>query len=480
MIKLLLADKKVDFQHIVILCAADKVDELGELSKKEAVYAKSLLADDKKLLVIHRLDGFVAIAITGGDKPNAKQLEDLRKNGATICGVLADKKATHCIVKSESSSEAEILALTEGLALASYRFLKYKKEETRKKESLSLQEVHIQFKGLKSKDLDELSTKAEAVFRARDLVNEPVVNLSAVDLADYFKNLAKESGVKAEVLNKPKIEALKMGGLLAVNKGSKTPPTFTILEYKPNKPKNKKPIVLVGKGVVYDTGGLSLKPTPNSMDYMKSDMAGAALVGNAICAAAQLKLPLHIVALIPATDNRPGEEAYTPGDVITMHNGLTVEVLNTDAEGRMILADALSYAKNYSPELVLEFSTLTGAAAAAIGQYGIVYMGTAGEKVKSKLTDAGERVYERLVEFPFWDEYAELIKSDIADMKNIGGPIAGAITAGKFLERFTDYPYLHFDIAGGSFIHSNDSYRGKNGTGMGVRMLLEFLENYHD
>jgi leucyl aminopeptidase len=213
------------------------------------------------------------------------------------------------------------------------------------------------------------------------------------------------------------------------------------------------------------------------MDYMKSDMAGSAAVACAMYAIAKAKLPVHMVALVPATDNRPGGNAYAPGDVINMMDGQTVEMLNADAEGRMILADALHYAKRYAPQLVMDFATLTGAAAAAVGPYGIVCMGTADEKTKKKLSDSGENVYERLAEFPFWDEYDELIKSDIADMKNIGGPIAGAITAGKFLQRYTDYPWMHFDIAGPSFLHKGDSYRGKNGSGVGVRLLFDFFSN---
>jgi leucyl aminopeptidase len=197
-------------------------------------------------------------------------------------------------------------------------------------------------------------------------------------------------------LNKAKIKQLKMGGLIAVNLGSIQPPTFTIMEWKPKNAVNKKPVVLVGKGVVYDTGGMSLKPTPNSMDFMKCDMGGGAAVGGAIYAIAKAKLPVHVVALVPATDNRPDGDAYVPGDVITMMSGKTVEVLNTDAEGRLILADALHYAKRYKPELVLEFSTLTGAAAAAIGPMGIVCMGDVLDTTRKALHTAGDNVYERL------------------------------------------------------------------------------------
>jgi len=248
------------------------------------------------------------------------------------------------------------------------------------------------------------------------------------------------------------------------------------MEYKPRGAKNKQPYVLVGKGVVYDTGGLSIKPTAG-MDTMKCDMAGAAAAGCLMYAIAKAKLPLHVIALVPATDNRPGFNAVAPGDIITMHDGSTVEMLNSDAEGRMILADALSYAKKYKPAATFEFSTLTGAAAAAIGHYGIVCMGTVRDTVKNKLKESGENVYERLAEFPFWEEYDDLLKSDIADMKNIGGPVAGAITAGRFLVKFTDYPYMHFDIAAPAFLGAKDSYRGKGGTGVGIRLLFDYFRN---
>jgi leucyl aminopeptidase len=225
---------------------------------------------------------------------------------------------------------------------------------------------------------------------------------------------------------------------------------------------------------VYDTGGLSLKPT-KSMDTMKCDMAGSAAVSAALCAVATAKLPVHLMALIPATDNRPGGNAYVPGDVITMFDGTTVEVLNTDAEGRLILADALAYAKKFDPELVIDFATLTGSAVAAIGSQGAVAMEAKASEAFIKLQKHGEQVCERLVQFPFWDEYRDMLKSEIADLKNIGGPEAGAITAGKFLEHFTDYPYIHVDIAGPAYLERRDNYRGLGGTGFGVRLLFDYF-----
>ena len=213
------------------------------------------------------------------------------------------------------------------------------------------------------------------------------------------------------------------------------------------------------------------------MDYMKCDMGGAAAVAGAFYAVARAKLPVHIIGLIPATDNRPDGNAYVPGDVIKMYDGSTVEVLNTDAEGRMILADALSYARQFDPELVIELSTLTGAAHAAVGKYAIVGMGNAGRKEMDDLIESGYTTFERIAEFPFWDDFAETLKSDIADMKNVGGKFAGAITAGKFLEKFTSYPFIHLDIAGPSFNKTKDNYRGKGGSGVGVRLLFEFFKH---
>jgi leucyl aminopeptidase len=225
-------------------------------------------------------------------------------------------------------------------------------------------------------------------------------------------------------------------------------------------------IILIGKGIVFDTGGLSLKPTANSMDLMKTDMGGAGTVIGSMQAIAANKLPLYIIALIPATDNRPSGNAYAPGDVITMHDGITVEVLNTDAEGRLVLADALSFAKKYKPELVIDLATLTGAAVAAIGHYGFVSMHDGADKhdgaIKdhAKLKEIGDKVHERLAEFPFWSDYDELIKSDIADIKNLGGPYGGAITAGKFLAHFADYPFIHIDLPA-VYSKSKYGYRGK-------------------
>lgn len=459
-----------DKQHLIFVASTKaQLKEIG-FSKSEMDYVNSKWEkDSNNNIAVNQYNRWIFV-LSFKKSDSALLLEAARKAGSKINDKLNAEKATGVNIVGDSDFS---LAIAEGVILSNYQFLKYFKDADKKENSLK----EVAIVGASKKAITELESVTSGVLKARDLINEPLSYLTAEQLAADVKSMSKEAGFKVEVLNKKKIESLKMGGLLAVNKGSIDPPTFSILEWKPEKAKNKHPIVLVGKGVVYDTGGLSLKPTKNSMDFMKSDMSGAAAVAGAIYAIAKAKLNVHVIGLIPATDNRPSGNAYAPGDVIKMYNGLTVEVLNTDAEGRMLLADALAYAQKYKPELVIDLATLTGAAAAAIGEYGIVAMGNL-EGVKwQKLEQSGNNVYERLVRFPFWDEYGDLMKSKIADLKNIGGPYAGSITAGKFLENFTDYPWIHLDIAGPAFLHSKTSYKGQGGTGVGVRLLFDFIKN---
>ena len=446
------------------------------LSKDELSYIKSRLGESQ-LIHLNRYSHHIFLIIKEDKYKDYQDKEELRKAGANLRAMLKHYQFKSITLIDADDNIDNLEAFAEGLALSAYNFDKYKTgKDGKEKKSSPFNIININTDKKNKQRLEYLQNVLEATCAARDLVNEPLSYLTAEQLGKEVQRLGKLAGFKTEILNKEKIKALKMGGLLAVNLGSINPPTFSIMEWKPAKAKNKKPIILVGKGVVYDTGGLSLKPTPNSMDLMKSDMGGAAAVIGTMYAVAKSKLPLHVIGLVPATENRPGGNAYVPGDVIKMHNGMTVEVLNTDAEGRMILADALSYAKKYDPELVIDLATLTGAAQRAIGAEGIVFMGTADEKAKKELAESGFNTYERLVEFPFWKEYGDHIKSDIADIKNIGGPTAGAITAGKFLEHFTGYPWLHLDIAGSAFLTSNDGYRGKNGTGVGVRLLFDYFK----
>lgn len=434
-------------------------------------YFESVLSETVESAVYRGVQGVFYAEKAGKLSANA-ELERMRKAGNKLCNLLHADKAKKLGIHNLDCAAEYALAFAEGVLLTNYRFDKYVADDSGR---IMLEEVALMGEG--SDGLPELKKIAKAVFKARDLVNEPVNRLNAEGLAAAFEEMGNEAGFSVEVWNEARIQSQKMGGLLSVNAGSQEPPTFSIMEYKPQNAVNTKPIVLVGKGVVFDTGGLSLKPTPQSMDQMKCDMAGSATVSATIYAAATLQLPIWLVCLVPATDNRPGENATCPGDIITMYDGTTVEVLNTDAEGRLILADALAFAKKYDPELVMDFATLTGAAHRALGSYGSALMGNAGDEVKTKIMAAGEKTYERLAELPLWEEYFNDTKGEISDLKNLGKAEGGAQSAAMFLRHFTSYPWLHFDIAGTAFLTGTDAYRPKGGTGVGVRMLVEFLKS---
>lgn len=405
------------------------------------------------------------------EETSSSSLEKARKLGFDCLQLIKHKTASTLSIHLTAGSSVE-QAFVEGLVLSTYSFEKYK---TKKSPALKIELISKTTPSF----LTETQNVINAVFTTRNLVNEPHSTLNSTayktEIETIFQN---QQDVTVTILEKKQIEALHMNGLLAVNSASDIPPYFAICEYKPANATNKKPIVLVGKGVVYDTGGLSIKPTQHSMDIMKCDMAGSAAVVGGLLAASTNKLPLHIIALIPITDNWIGPKSFAPGDVLKMANGKTVEVMDTDAEGRLILADALFHAQKFNPELVIDLATLTGSAVRAIGQEGIVYMGNAPQSRKSALEKSGLTTYERLVEFPLWDEYGEQLKSSIADIKNLGGSTAGAITAAKFLEHFIDYDWMHLDIAGPAYISATDSYRGKDATGTGVRLLYNFLKTY--
>jgi len=404
------------------------------------------------------------------EKETYIETEEARKAGSKLFDILKEEKIESVQIEDFSSLELG-LAFIEGLLLSCYSFDKYKKE----KDDFLLENIFIIKGSISENQAEEIINLTQSVFYARNLVNEPLSYLTALQFSKEIEKMGEEAGFAVEVFHKQKIEALKMGGLLAVNKGSIDPPTFTILEWKPENAKNPKPIILVGKGVVFDTGGLSLKPTPKSMDYMKCDMAGAAVVAATIFALAKNKVAVHVIGLVPATDNRPDGNAYVPGDVITMFDGTTVEIKNTDAEGRLILADALSYAKKYAPGLVIDIATLTGAADIVAGKYASVVMGNTNDYLQI-LKDTGKETYERLIEVPLWDEYALPLKSSIADLNNLGSREAQSTIAGKFLEHFTGYDWMHLDTAGTPFLDEKDSYRPVGGTGFGTRLLYNFLK----
>ncbi len=473
--KITKAGKLAPKDSIVLIARSKSSFNAWIKTEKEKDYLKFCLAQDKRQFLFNQFPRWIFVHLIDRKKQGAEALEDTRRAARKICEWVNARKIRSLTLTALEQERDQVLAFAEGMALSNYQFNKYLNKREEKENSLK--SLRILLKDFTRTKAEELDWVCRAVYRARDLVNEPLSTLTAVELSREISKMGEEAGFQVEVFHKKKLESLRMGGLLAVNKGSVDPPTFSILTWKPEKAVNKKHIALIGKGVVYDTGGLSLKPTYESMDYMKSDMAGAAAVAGAIYAVAGNKIPVHVIGLIPATDNRPDGNAYVPGDIIRMFDGSTVEVLNTDAEGRMILADALAWADKMDPMLVLDVATLTGAAQAAIGKYGIVTMGNAGRKPMEQLKKSGESVFERIAEFPFWEDYDELLKSDVADLRNIGGRYAGAITAGKFLEHFTRSPLIHLDIAGPAFNKVRDHYRGKGGSGVGVRLLYDFLKN---
>jgi leucyl aminopeptidase len=461
-----------------LLILASSIKELGiyKLSKVETDYIKKSIKEKQKFIIINQYKRWIFIQIIPEKKKGDELLEKLRREASKIKAILNKAKIEELILTCSKKSDDIVLAYIEGIALSHYNFIKYFSEKQEKSNALKKLQVHVPL--FKKEKLEELIVAMESVYTARDLVNEPLSYLNTKQLCEEIKKTIKDTGIKIEILGKKQIQSLKMGGLLAVNQGSSKDPAFISLDWNPQNVKNKQPLILVGKGIVYDTGGLSLKPTPDSMDYMKSDMGGAAAVVSTIHAIARLKIPVHVIGLIPVTDNAIGNSAYVPGDVIKMHNKKTVEVLNTDAEGRLILADALSYASKYKPGLVIDIATLTGAAAMALGHYAMAVMGTASDKVFQQLESSSSKTAERMVRMPLYDDFKELIKSDIADVKNIGGRIGGMMTAGKFLEFFTDYPWIHMDVAGPAYVNKETNYYTKGGTGFPVRMLIEFIKNY--
>jgi len=446
--------------------------------KASAKALDMLLVEDERLFEVKQLDKSL-MAWMPSDKTLAwERFEKLRKLGSTVRQRMVESGASELLIVNACPEPGLALAVAEGFVLSDYVFDKYI-SSARAKKATKLT-LRLRDSAIGKTTLEEMDALSKATCFARDLVNEPQNVLTATKLSQEADRAGKFHGFSVEIFNKSKIAALKMGGLLAVNQGSPEPPTFTIMEWKPAKSKNKKPIVLVGKGVVYDTGGLSLKPTPNSMDMMKCDMAGAASVLGTMSALAANKVPLHVIGLVPATDNRPGKNAYAPGDIITMMSGTTVEVLNTDAEGRLILADALYYARRYKPELVIDLATLTGAAVRALGTSVSAAMGSASDADFDLLFNAGLQVCERVVRFPLWSDYKEGLKSSVADITNLGPAEAGQITAGIFLQHFTDYPWMHLDIAGPAFLMRQEDYRPRGGTGVGVRLLMEFFEKKYE
>ncbi len=421
--------------------------------------------------------------LVGLGKPENVTLEIVRRSASKAAKkAVALKSKTLAIylpsVKGQKGS-AIAAAATEGILLGLYKFDKFfKKDEP----AVELKTVTFitednEIAGSSLADVRKSVARAEvisaATIFARDMENEPSNNKYPEIMGKWAQQVAKETkGVKVTLFGPSELKKHKMIGIIAVNQGSAKEGRFIIMEYLNGK-KGAQPIVLVGKGITFDTGGISLKPGAGMGD-MKSDMSGGAAVIATMKAIAALGLKVNVVGLVASAENMPSGTATRPGDVITYPNGISAEIDNTDAEGRLVLADALIWAKKYNPKSVIDMATLTGACVVALGHITTGMMGN-DEAMKLRLRKHGDAVYERVCELPIYEEYDELIKSDVADIKNVGGRWGGAITAAMFLKRFTDYPWIHLDIAGTARGESATDYVPKGGTGVMVRLLTEML-----
>lgn len=360
-----------------------------------------------------------------------------------------------------SLSPADFL---EGSLLSLYRFGRYKKEEDRK----ALRAITVLSGEKLAAEVRWARAASSATRFARDLVNTPSNDMTPTALARAARSL---KGVSVRVINRQEARRLGMGAYLSVARGSAEPPRFIVASYRGDK---GAPVLLVGKSITFDSGGISLKPS-EGMEKMKYDMAGGAAVLGALKAASEMRLPLHVVGLLPATENLPGGSASKPGDVVGTVSGKTVEIVNTDAEGRLALADAIGYARRFKPSAIVDVATLTGACSVALGNEAIAMMGN-DEGLIEKIKAASEETAERVWRMPLYEEYGEYIESDIADVKNSSGKSGSLVTAGYFLKVFAgDTPWVHLDIAGTAWTDKDRPYCPKGATGVGVRLLLAFL-----
>ena len=418
------------------------------------------------------------ILFTGLGKREDLTPERLRQAAGTAVQALRKAEiasAVSILHQSAGDGAGWIRAATEGHLLAGYSFDTFKTGPENKSvlEALTLLIPDKASKEHTEREVEEARIVCESVTMARELVDMPGNIATPSYLADKACEMSSRFGVECRVLDETKIEQHGMGALLAVAKGSNQPPRFIVMEYRGGSAKER-PVVLVGKGITFDSGGISLKPR-EGMEKMKNDMAGGAAVIGTVAAAARLGLRVNLVGLVPAAENLPGGRAYKPGDVVTSMAGKTIEINNTDAEGRLILCDALHYAQQFRPSVLIDLATLTGACVVALGSFASGLMGN-DEKLVCSLKNAGDTTGERLWELPVWDEYGELMKSDIADMKNAGGPYAGTLSAGWFLRQFVGGArWAHLDIAGTAWEEKGRPYLPKGATGVGVRLLVEYL-----
>jgi leucyl aminopeptidase len=411
------------------------------------------------------------VLIVGLGKKDEISTEKVRQAGGKA-GVYARDMGMKSVALSTavlSSLEMSPADFIEGALLGHYTFNKY----IGKKDNKAINKILV-LSGVSKKleeDLHWTKTITSSVCFARDLINTPSNDMTPTHLANIALSL-KQKNLIVKVLEKKDAEKLEMGSYLSVAKGSKEPPKFIVLDYKGAQ---GAPLVLIGKSITFDSGGISLKPA-EGMEKMKYDMAGGAVVLGIIKAVSELKLPVHLVGILPATENLPGGSATKPGDVVRTIDGKTIEIINTDAEGRLILADAIGYAKKVKPRAIIDVATLAGACSIALGNEAIAMMGNDRELLQ-KIKKSADTTYERVWEMPLFEEYKEYLKSDIADIKNYGGKNGSLVTSAYFLREFaSQVPWVHLDIAGTAWMEKERPYMPKGASGIGVRLMLNLIK----
>jgi leucyl aminopeptidase len=444
-------------------------DFKGELYQCQLLYTQGVLPAKRVLL-------------TGLGKKGEFDIEKWRAASAKAGKAIRDSGIKRFVFPINKfgpfSGEQLAEAFVTGLLLGVYQFNELKTVDRDKIKEIeegvllgeTSEETDLLDRGLQTgKDI------SESVCMARDLVNGPSNRITPTVLAERAEKISKRHGMELQVFEVNEAEAMGMGAFVAVARGSQEPAKFIILEY--NKGKGLDTIALIGKGITFDSGGISLKPS-EGMERMKDDMSGAAAVLGTMQAAAKLQLPLHLVGMIPATENLPSGKAYKPGDILKTLSGQTVEVISTDAEGRLVLCDALTYSLRYQPRAILDLATLTGACVVALGDYVIGIMGNDDDLLK-RVEEASSRTGEKAWRLPLWDEYFEYLKSDAADFRNVGTRAAGAVIGGIFLSKFVGKtPWVHLDIAGPAHIDKERPYVPRGGTGVGLRLLIQMLRDW--
>jgi len=453
---------------------AGEIRTLLNLGDFEGKHKQTSILYTKGAIIAPRL------ALVGMGKSDEVNAEKAREASGVIAQTLRDLGVTTFAIPTAPESPPEMIkAAIEGSLLALYQFNPHRTEgldEIKELESITFLASDEANKSALEKTVILGETIAHGTMLARDLSNQPGNHLTPTLFAEKAQSVAALTGLSCEVFNLEQLKEKGFGTLVAVAQGSQEEPRFIVLEHAP-KGENRETLVFVGKGITFDSGGISLKPG-KGMEEMKHDMSGAAAVLGAMQVIGNLKPDLHVVGLIAASENMPSATAVKPGDVVTSYGGKTIEIINTDAEGRLILADALGYAAQYEPKAVIDLATLTGAVIMALGHFAAGMMGT-DDELMNRLTIAGEKTHERVWKLPLWDEYDEQIKSDTADAKNIGDGTAGTIIGAAFLKKFAQgYPWVHLDIAGTAWGMKGSSYVPNTASGFGVRLLAQLVKDW--